>query len=93
MSGDEIMLLLVCGFATAYAWYRWCTAACVRMLVARNPSRIIFITGPLVCLALLYLILRRWAVYRALALMGLRRNSAGGFGSVILLPGQGGGFG
>jgi hypothetical protein len=35
----------------------------------------------------------RWAVYRALALMGLRRNSAGGFGSVIPVPGQGGGFG
>jgi hypothetical protein len=35
----------------------------------------------------------RRAVYCALALMGLRRNSAGGFGSVIPVPGQGGGFG
>jgi len=35
----------------------------------------------------------RWAIYCALALMGLRRNSAGGFGSVIPLPGQGHGFG
>ena len=35
----------------------------------------------------------RWALYRALALMGLRRNSAGGFGSVVPIPGQGGSFG
>ncbi len=35
----------------------------------------------------------RWAFYRALALMGLRRNSAGGFGSVVPIPGQGGTFG
>ncbi len=35
----------------------------------------------------------RSAIYRALALMGLRRNSAGGFGSVLPLPTQGGGFG
>ena len=36
----------------------------------------------------------RWAIYRALALMGLRRNSAGGFGSIIPVPGEGGrGFG
>ena len=35
----------------------------------------------------------RSALYRALALMGLRRNSAGGFGSVVPIPGQGGGFG
>jgi hypothetical protein len=35
----------------------------------------------------------RWAVYRALALMGLRRNSAGGFGSIVPIPGEGGGFG
>jgi hypothetical protein len=35
----------------------------------------------------------RWAFYRALALMGLRRNSAGGFGSVIPISGQGGSFG
>ncbi len=33
------------------------------------------------------------AVYRALALMGLRRNSAGGFGSIVPIPGEGGGFG
>ncbi len=32
----------------------------------------------------------RWVIYRALALMGLRRNSAGGFGSIIPVPGQGG---
>ena len=32
----------------------------------------------------------RWVIYRALAMMGLRRNSAGGFGSVIPVPGQGG---
>jgi hypothetical protein len=35
----------------------------------------------------------RWVMYRALALMGLRKNSAGGFGAVIPIPGQGGGFG
>ncbi len=35
----------------------------------------------------------RSAFYCALALMGLRRNSAGGFGSVIPIPGQGGSFG
>jgi len=35
----------------------------------------------------------RWAIYRALALIGLRRNSAGGFGSVVPIPGQGGSFG
>jgi hypothetical protein len=35
----------------------------------------------------------RWAIYRALALIGLRRNSAGGFGSIVPLPGQGGSFG
>lgn len=35
----------------------------------------------------------RWAMYRALVLMGLRRNNAGGFGSVIPIPGQGSGFG
>jgi len=35
----------------------------------------------------------RWAIYRALALMGLRRNSAGGFGSIVPIPGEGGGFG
>jgi hypothetical protein len=35
----------------------------------------------------------RSAIYRALALMGLRRNSAGGFGSVLPIPTQGGGFG
>jgi hypothetical protein len=31
--------------------------------------------------------------YRALAMMGLRRNSAGGFGSVIPELASGGGFG
>ncbi len=35
----------------------------------------------------------RWAIYRALALMGLRRNSAGGFGSIVPIPGEGAGFG
>lgn len=35
----------------------------------------------------------RSAIYCALALMGFRRNSAGGFGSVIPVPTQGGGFG
>lgn len=35
----------------------------------------------------------RWAIYRALAIMGLRRSSAGGFGAVVPLPGQGGIFG
>ncbi len=35
----------------------------------------------------------RWMMYRALALMGLRKNNAGGFGAVIPIPGQGGGFG
>ncbi len=35
----------------------------------------------------------RSTLYRVFALMGLRRNSAGGFGSVIPIPGQGGGFG
>jgi len=55
------MLLLLSGFVTAYAWYRWCMAACVRTLVVRNASRLIFVIGPIVCLMLLYLILRRWA--------------------------------
>jgi len=35
----------------------------------------------------------RWALYRALALMGLRKNSAGGFGAIVPIPGAGGGFG
>jgi len=35
----------------------------------------------------------RWTVYRALALVGLRRNSAGGFGAVVPVPGEGGSFG
>jgi hypothetical protein len=35
---------------------------------------------------------RSW-LYVGLALMALRPNSAGGFGSVVPLPGQGGGFG
>jgi hypothetical protein len=35
----------------------------------------------------------RWAAYRALALMGLRRNSAGGFGAIVPVPGEGGSFG
>jgi hypothetical protein len=35
----------------------------------------------------------RSMVYRAAAVMGLRRNSAGGFGSVLPIPTQGGGFG
>ncbi len=35
----------------------------------------------------------RRAIYCALALMGLRRNSAGGFGSIIPIPGEGGGHG
>jgi hypothetical protein len=34
----------------------------------------------------------RWVWYRALAALGLRRNSAGGFGSVIPHPSSGGGF-
>jgi hypothetical protein len=35
----------------------------------------------------------RWTLYRALALLGLRRNSAGGFGSIVPIPGEGGGLG
>lgn len=35
----------------------------------------------------------RSAIYRVLALTGLRRNSAGGFGSMVPLPGQGSHFG
>ncbi len=35
----------------------------------------------------------RSTIYRVLALAGLRRNSAGGFGSMVPIPGQGGGFG
>ncbi len=61
VSGDEFMLLLFSGFVTAYTWYRWYTAAFVRTLVARNTSRLIYITGPIVCLTLLYLVLRRWS--------------------------------
>jgi len=61
VSGGEFMLLLFSGFVTAYAWYRWYTAAFVRTLVARNTSRLIYITGPIVCLTLLYLVLRRWS--------------------------------
>lgn len=35
----------------------------------------------------------RWMWYRLLAMMGLRTNAAGGFGSVIPIPGEGGGSG
>jgi len=35
----------------------------------------------------------RSTMYRALAMAGLRRSSAGGFGSIVPIPGQGGGFG
>jgi hypothetical protein len=35
----------------------------------------------------------RWALYRTLALLGLRRNSAGGFGSIVPIPGESGGYG
>ncbi|MEN6577258.1 MAG: hypothetical protein ABFD90_13015 [Phycisphaerales bacterium] len=35
----------------------------------------------------------RSTMYRVLAMVGLRRNSAGGFGSIVPIPGQGGGFG
>jgi hypothetical protein len=35
----------------------------------------------------------RWVWYRLLAMMGLRKNAAGGFGSVIPIPGEGGGSG
>ncbi len=61
MSGDEIMLLLFSAVAAAYTWFRWYAAGFVRTLVARNASRLIFITGPIACLALLYVILRLWA--------------------------------
>jgi len=33
----------------------------------------------------------RSAMYRMLAMVGLRRNSAGGFGAIVPIPGQGGG--
>jgi len=35
----------------------------------------------------------RSTIYRALAMMGFRRNSAGGFGSILPIPTQGGGLG
>lgn len=35
----------------------------------------------------------RSTMYRVLAMVGLRRNSAGGFGAIVPIPGQGGGFG
>jgi hypothetical protein len=34
-----------------------------------------------------------WLWYRALVLAGLRRNSAGGFGAIVPIPGSGGGYG
>ncbi len=55
------MLLLLSVAVTAYAWYRWYAAAFVRPLTVRNTSRLIYFTGPVVCLALLYLVLRRWS--------------------------------
>lgn len=61
MSGDEIILMLFSILVTAYTWYRWYSACLVRTLVARNTSRLIYVTGPIVCLILLYLILRWWA--------------------------------
>jgi len=61
VSGDEVMLLLLSVSVTAYAWSRWYAAAFVRPLVVRNTSRLVYFTGPLVCLSLLYLVLRQWA--------------------------------
>lgn len=61
MSGDEIMLFLLSAVATACVWYWWYARAAVRTLVTRNMSRLIYITGPIICLSLLYLVLRWWA--------------------------------
>jgi len=61
MSGDEFMVLILSGFAAASAWYRWYRAVLVRTLVDRNASRPIFVAAPVVCLMLLYAILRLWA--------------------------------
>jgi len=33
----------------------------------------------------------RSTIYRVLAMVGLRRNRAGGFGDIVPIPGQGGG--
>ena len=61
MSGDEVMVLIFSAVVTAFAWYRWYAAALVRTLVIRNASRLIFIIWPIVCLALLFLVLEAWA--------------------------------
>jgi len=61
MSGDEVMVVIVSAVVAAMVWYRWYSAVLVRSLVMRNTSRPLFVAAPVVCLALLYAILLRWA--------------------------------
>ncbi len=61
MSGDEVMVFIVSIVAAASAWYRWYCATLVRTLGVRSASRSIFGVGPVVCMVLLYVILRLWA--------------------------------
>jgi len=61
MSGDEVVVLIVSVVAAVTAWYRWYGTALVRTLAVRNASQSIFAIGPVVCMVLLYAILRSWA--------------------------------
>lgn len=61
MSVDEVLTLVISAVIAAVAWYRWYSATRVRSLAMRNASRPLFVAAPAVCLALLYVVLSRWA--------------------------------
>jgi len=61
MSGDEIAVLFISTAIGIWTWLRWYRAAFVKMLIVRNPSRVIFMAAPIACAAILFIVLRLWA--------------------------------
>jgi uncharacterized membrane protein YjfL (UPF0719 family) len=61
MSEDETMVLIVALIMAVITWFKWYRMVSVKTLIIRNASRFIFVALPVICVALLYLILRKYA--------------------------------
>jgi uncharacterized membrane protein YjfL (UPF0719 family) len=61
MSGDEKMVLIGSLVVTAGFWLDWYRAAFINTLVVKKANRLLYVAAPVICVILLYIVLRNYA--------------------------------
>jgi len=63
VSGDEIIVLGVCGLIAGWRWVQWARLALLGSLLDDGPARRWLVLTPLMCLLLLFAVLRAFASF------------------------------